>query len=215
MRLKKSNPRNAFTLVELLLTLAILVSVAALVVPTFGVLLADRRVARAADQMRVEMMQTRLLAMRTGRIQMLQLKIGTAEARVKPYFAMSDLTEAVDQTGSSSALLNGGNAVPTTIDVESSDNVTRAIDLPPSITVSDAKVESTSRSYMIDTQASSEVGEGWSQPILFYPDGTTSTAGVTFSQEEAGRVIVVLRGLTGEVIVSDVLAADPNAIGGS
>ena len=38
---------RAFTLVELLLTLAILVSIAAMVIPTFGVLLTDRRLFRA------------------------------------------------------------------------------------------------------------------------------------------------------------------------
>jgi hypothetical protein len=94
-------------------------------------------------------------------------------------------------------------------------SVTKAIELPPEILIAEAKVEATQRSYMIDTQAVAESAEGWSQPILFYPDGTTSTAAVTFTQAEAGRVIVVLRGLTGEVIVSEVLAADPTmAVGG-
>jgi prepilin-type N-terminal cleavage/methylation domain-containing protein len=108
----RNESRPAFTLVELLLTLAILASLAALVVPSFGVLLSDRRLARAGDQLRVEMMQTRLLAMRTGRTQILQVRAGASEARVKPWFDMNDLTEAVDQTGASSALLTGGNASP-------------------------------------------------------------------------------------------------------
>ena len=207
--------RPAFTLVELLLTLAILAGLAAMVVPSFGVLLSDRRLARAGDQLRVEMMQTRLLAMRTGRTQILQVRAGASEARVKPWFDMNDLTEAVDQTGTSSALLMGGNATPAAFQTADPASVTKTIELPPEVLIADAKVESTQRSYLIDTQAVAESAEGWSQPILFYPDGTTSTAAVTFTQSEAGRVIVVLRGLTGEVIVSEVLAADPAmAIGG-
>lgn len=208
----RNQTRSGFTLIELLLTLAILVSIVAMVVPIFGILLSDRRLARAGDQMRVEMMQTRLLAMRTGRTQMLQLRIGTAEARVKPYFDMNDLTEAVDQTGNSSALLTGGTATPAVFQAADVAEVTRAIELPPDVMIGEAKVESTQRSFMIDTQALAETADGWSQPILFYPDGTTSTAGVTFTQSEAGRIIVVLRGLTGEVIVSEVLAADPNMV---
>jgi len=207
--------KSAFTLVELLLTLAILVSIAAMIVPTFGVLLSDRRLARAGDQLRVEMMQTRLLAMRTGRTQIMQLKVGTTEARVKPYFDMADMTEAVDQTGNSSALLTGGTASPAGFQTTGTQEVTRTIELPENVLIADAKVESTQRSFRIDTQALSETAEGWSQPILFYPDGTTSTAGITFTQAEAGRVVVVIRGLTGEVIVSDVLAADANALGTS
>jgi len=207
--------KSAFTLVELLLTLAILVSIAAMIVPTFGVLLSDRRLARAGDQLRVEMMQTRLLAMRTGRTQIMQLKVGTTEARVKPYFDMADMTEAVDQTGNSSALLTGGTASPAGFQTTGTEEVTRNIELPENVLIADAKVESTQRSFRIDTQALSETAEGWSQPILFYPDGTTSTAGITFTQAEAGRVVVVIRGLTGEVIVSDVLAADANALGTS
>jgi prepilin-type N-terminal cleavage/methylation domain-containing protein len=211
----RNESRPAFTLVELLLTLAILASLAALVVPSFGVLLSDRRLARAGDQLRVEMMQTRLLAMRTGRTQILQVRAGASEARVKPWFDMNDLTEAVDQTGASSALLTGGNASPAAFQTMDPTSVTKAIELPPEILIAEAKVEATQRSYMIDTQAVAESAEGWSQPILFYPDGTTSTAAVTFTQAEAGRVIVVLRGLTGEVIVSEVLAADPTmAVGG-
>jgi prepilin-type N-terminal cleavage/methylation domain-containing protein len=200
--------RSAFTLVELLLTLAILVTIAAVVVPSFGTLLADRRLTRAADQLRVEMMQARLLAMRTGRTQMMQLRVGASDARVKAWSDMNDLTEAIDQTGASSALLMGGNASPAVLQPTETETVARNIELPPEILIGDAKVESTQRSYLIDTQSLSETSEGWSQPILFYPDGTTSTAAVTFTQSDAGKIIVVLRGLTGEVTVTDVLAAD-------
>lgn len=205
---KRDRCRPGFTLIELLLTMAVLVTIAAIVVPSFGVLLADRRLARAGDQLRVEMMQTRLLAMRSGRTQMLQLQIGASAARAKPWYDMHDLTEAVDQTGDSSAMLSGGNASPASFQATAAEGTTREIELPAEIMIGDVRVESTQRSYLIDTQSLSDTTEGWSQPILFYPDGTTSTAAVTFTQTEAGRVIVVLRGLTGEVTVSEVLAAD-------
>ena len=42
---------------------------------------------------------------------------------------------------------------------------------------------------------------------------STGTAAVTVNSDGAGRIIVVLRGLTGEVTVTDVLAADPNEVG--
>ncbi len=215
--LRRPRDSAAFTLIELLLTLAILVSIAAMIVPAFGFLLNDRRLARAGDQVRVEMMQARLQAMRTGRTQMMQVRVGSDEARVKPWFDLNDMTEATDQTGASSALLTGGNATAAAIQTPApeqggGDPNVRMIELPPAVMVGAAQVQSSQRSYLIDTQSLGESAEGWSQPILFYPDGTTSTAAVTFTEAEAGRVIVLLRGLTGEVTVSDVLAADATSL---
>ncbi len=205
--------RRGFTIVELLLALAILVTLAAMVVPSFSSLLADRRVARAGDQLRVEMMQARLAAMRSGRTYLLQLQQGSNKVRVRPWVDMNDMTEALDQTGSSSALLTGGNVVGGTMQAVDAEQEAREVELPETMAVSDVRVQSSPRSFMIESQTQGEATDGWSQPILFYPDGSTSTAAVTVNSDGAGRIIVVLRGLTGEVTVTDVLAADPNEVG--
>ena len=39
--------------------------------------------------------------------------------------------------------------------------------------------------------------EGWSPPVLFYPDGTASDASVLLSNERGLTLRVTLRGLTG------------------
>jgi len=38
---------------------------------------------------------------------------------------------------------------------------------------------------------------GWSQPIMFYPDGTTSDASVLVANSSDETIRVTLRGLTG------------------
>jgi len=205
-------PPRGFTIVELLLALAILVTLAAIVVPSFTSLLADRRVARAGDQLRVEMMQARLASMRSGRTYLLQLQSGTNNVRIRPWVDMNDMTEATDQTGGSSALLTGGNVVGGTMQAVDTEQETRSVELPETLVVSDVRVQSSPRSFMIESQTQGESTDGWSQPILFYPDGSTSTAAVTMNSAGAGRIIVILRGLTGEVTVTDVLAADPNEV---
>ncbi len=205
---------GGFTIVELLLALAILVTLAAMVVPSFTGLLADRRVLRAGDQLRVEFMQARLAAMRSGRTYMVQLSTETHQLRVRPWVDANDMTEALDQTGGSSALLTGGSAMVGSMQQVDVAAEAREVDLPEGVMITNTSVQSSQRSFMIESQVQAEAAAGWGQPILFYPDGTTSTAAVTVMSTGIGQVIVLLRGLTGEATVTDVLAV-PESAGGA
>lgn len=196
--------RPAFTLLELLLTLSVLAAITAVAIPQVGLLLGDRRLVRAGDQLRVEMTRLRVDAMRQGRVMMLEGMVEGQVLRVKPFFSATDSTEALDQTGSQSALLTGatqGVVVP----VDESETAEESIELPEDVTVSSVGVVSAARGAEIEQLTLSDQGEGWSRPILFYPDGSTSTAAVTLSHETVGRVIVKIRGITGDVTVSEVL----------
>jgi hypothetical protein len=54
-----------------------------------------------------------------------------------------------------------------------------------------------------------QAGEAaWSDPIYFYPDGTTTTARVLLRNEHDYYIVLDLRGLTGVTTVSDVMTAD-------
>lgn len=208
---RRPDRSGGFTIVELLLALAILVTLAAMVVPSFTGLLADRRVLRAGDQLRIEFMQARLSAMRSGRTYMVQLSTETHQLRVRPWVDANDMTEALDQTGSSSALLTGGNAMAGSMQAVDVEADAREVDLPEGVTITSLNVQSSQRSFMIESQVQTEAAVGWGQPILFYPDGTTSTAAVTVTSAGIGQVIVLLRGLTGEATVTDVLAVPESA----
>jgi hypothetical protein len=48
-----------------------------------------------------------------------------------------------------------------------------------------------------DSIPTSEEGLAWAEPILFHPDGTTSTAQVRLVNEHGSTLDVSLRGLTG------------------
>lgn len=196
--------RPAFTLLELLLTLSVLAAIAAVAIPQLGILLGDRRVVRAGDQLRVEMTRLRVDAMRQGRVMMIEGMIEGNTFRVKPFFSSVDSTEAFDQTGSQSGLLTGatqGIMVPVNEDASSEE----LIELPEDVIVSSVGVVSAARAAEIEQLSLANQGEGWSRPILFYPDGSTSTALITLSHESVGRVVVKIRGITGDVTVSEVL----------
>jgi hypothetical protein len=121
------------------------------------------------------------------------------------------MTEALDQTGGSSALLTGGNAMAGSMQQVDIEAESREVELPEGVTITSVNVQSSQRSFMIESQVQTEAAAGWGQPILFYPDGTTSTAAVTVTSEGVGQVIVLLRGLTGEATATEVLAVPESA----
>lgn len=217
---------RGLTLLEVLLTLAIMTAVAALALPMLDGMLGNRRLVRGAEVVRVQMMNARLQAMRSGRIHLMRCPPGGQEIATYAFHDMNDLTEAADQLGSGTALLSGGQpmaapqpttaAPPTTgapvttgAPAGSPANATqqpRVVELPEGITVADCRVEATTRSMSVENQtAQLSTPDDTSSPILFYPDGTTSNAAVTVLQGEAGRIVVVLRGLTGEATVGEEL----------
>ena len=79
------------------------------------------------------------------------------------------------------------------------------VELPEDVVVTSVGVVSAARALEIEQLTTANQAEGWSRPILFYPDGATSTAIVTLSNPTLGKVIVRLRGITGDVTVSEVL----------
>ncbi len=196
--------RSAFTLLELLLTLSVLAAIAAVAIPQAGMLLGDRRLVRAGDQLRVEMTRLRVASMREGRVMVFEGMIEGSSFRFKPFFSVSDSTEALDQTGSQSGLLSGASQGTVTA-IAADDSAEETIDLPENVVVTSVGVVSAARASEIEQTTSANQGEGWSRPILFYPDGSTSTASITLTHATMGRVVIKIRGITGDVTVSEVL----------
>lgn len=198
------SPRLAgFTLLELLLAMAVLAAIAAVSIPHFDLLLGDRRLVRAGEQIRIEMTRLRVESMRQGRVLILQAMTGGNSVRIQPYRSVVDATEAIDQTGSQSALLSGANqGTMTTIATEASE---RSIELAALVTVESVRVVSAARGFEIEQSSLAGQAAGWSRPILFYPDGSTSTATVVLYLESTGHLTVKLRGITGEVTVGQVM----------
>ncbi len=194
---------SGFTLLELLLTLAVLAAIAAVSLPHVDLLLGDRRLVRAGEQVRIEMTRLRVDSMRQGRVMMLEAANGGNSLRMQPFRSVADATDAVDQTGSQSALLSGAKqGVMTTI---ATDQTERLVELPAEVTVESVAVVSAARAADIEQSSISDLADGWSRPILFYPDGSTSTAAVVLKHPSYGRLTVSLRGLTGESTVGEVM----------
>jgi hypothetical protein len=183
--------------------MAVIAAVVAVAIPNMDLLLGDRRLVRAGEQVRIEMTRLRVDSMRQGRVMMLEGLSGGNSLRIKPFESVADATEAIDQTGSQSALLSG--ATQGTMTTLGSDFAERVIELPTQISVESVGVVSAARSSLIEQATLSDQADGWSRPILFFPDGSTSTAAVVLRHETVGHLKVKLRGITGEATVGEVM----------
>jgi len=195
--------RGGFTLLELLLVISVLAVLASLTMPQVAWLLGDRRIARGANLLREELMLARIDAMRQGRILMMDAVPQSGSLRVQPYFSLADSVNAVDRTGSQSALLSGAEQGQMTT-VQTDPTSVRQVELPDGVTVQSVSVVSSVRGAEVQQAALENQSEGYSQPVLFYPDGTTSTAALTLAHPTHGQITVKLRGITGDVTIGEV-----------
>ena len=190
--------RKGFTLLEMLLVLAIIVAIAALAAPAMRGLIQSARLRAAADTVRTEWTRAHVKAMKTGRIQVYRYELGGAKYSVQPWIAGDDAIE-------SSAPTTAGFEVAD--ETQDSANVGEGHELPQGtmFVAGDAAAESRSMAIEQTAMDSTQFESEWSRPILFYPDGTTSDAFVVVANENKVGIQVNLRGMTGTATLSEVM----------
>jgi len=190
--------RRGYTLMELLLVLAIIVIAAAAVAPSFRGVMRSASLKAAANAVRAELTRAHVHAMKTGRIQVFQYELGGAKYKVEPYIGGDDALESPDGDP------NSANAAPPTTSVGQLPPGQRALPEGTKFAAGDAAVES--RSERVEQELSSAGGSGvtWSRPILFYPDGSSVDAFVVVGNDHHIGIRVDLRGMTGAVRVGEV-----------
>src|SRR4051812_2749380 len=90
------NPRRAYTLMELLLVLAIIVIAAAAVAPSFRGVMRGATLKSAASDVRAALTKTHVLAMKSGRTHMFQYELGGSKYKIEPYLAGDDELESAE-----------------------------------------------------------------------------------------------------------------------
>lgn len=197
--------RRGLTLIEILLVLAVLVMVAALAVPSVNIMLEGQRLRKSGDKIHAEWAKARNVSMRTGRMHVFRCKVGLDEYEIRPWYAADDALESSAPhggAGSASAGPTGSASAPSQSATGSA--FTTSQHLPSGILFAEGLAEQDIRSAKVDEAIAASGGE-WGQPILFYPDGTTSTARVLLSNRRQQYVRLDLRGLTGMTEVSGFL----------
>jgi len=180
--------RRAFTLLELLLVLVVVVAVLALAWPALDRPFANQRLRRGADQVRAALARARNRAMVEGVPYAFRFLPGGGEFRVGVYEALADSSGAAAQA--SATLAGGATAGGEYGGV-----------LPRDVYFALSNAADTKTSAGGGGGTASDVhavqADGWSLPVVLFPDGTSSSATITLASD-AGRMIdVYLRGLSG------------------
>jgi prepilin-type N-terminal cleavage/methylation domain-containing protein len=191
--------RHGYTLMEVLLTLAIVTFVAAMAWPTLARPMAERRLRAAAEGIRTEWSHARIEAMRSGRAQAFRYETGGGHYSVA---SESVADSAASATGASLTTEIAPN------DAQSADGApaaTKVGTLPEGFMFRPPEAAAGAETTSVPVEALADAGDGWSVPILFLPDGTATDVWVVLGNAEGSVVRVSLRGVTGSATVADVV----------
>lgn len=201
-RTKRDLRRDAFTLLEMLLVLALVVTIVTLTMPALATPLNNHRLRSGADQVRAEWAKARTLAMEHGRTYVFRYSPGTDTFSVAPWLTADDYLESdelsslgIDASGESLALDASLAAEVETLP----ENVV----FVASETTADLRAET-----LVTANPNEAATVQETPPIFFYPDGTTSTAKLVLANQQGRFVNLTMRGLTGVVHVSGLLIAE-------
>jgi len=193
--------RRAFTLFELMLVMAILVILASIAVPILGNVLDRQKLRGAAEELRLAWDTARLKALRTGQIQVFHCQIETGSYSIQPLVLHDD----VNNVGEGATLMSGGVAVETattnsgmtTTAADGQEFATRSLD--ESVLFVSCQVANDPRAFSLaqSGQSASVSLTNVAQSVLFYPDGSTSTAETVIKNQHGDSTGVQIRGLTG------------------
>lgn len=199
--------RSGFTLLELLLVLGLLVIVAAIATPSIGRLIDTERLRHAGSAVRTELARARVKAMKSGRVHVFRYELDGSRYRTEFWLPDDDLLEAGDE----SALDFGNSANESTQSLRRSDTTDDATTLPEGVRFFLGQTAENNRDARVSQRLEEPTSRSdgvWSLPILFYSDGTTSTAEVTLANERGDAITVSIRGLTGVAQVSDMFTVE-------
>jgi hypothetical protein len=185
----------------MLLVLAILVVVAAVAAPALRGVMQNAALKNAADTVRVHWTKAHVRAMKTGRIQVFRFEQEGAQFTVQPWAAADDELESAPP-------IQGFGEDEEVVSPRLDKN--QAVTLPEGtkFVAGSAALESRSQSVEEGIRDANRFEANWSQPILFYPDGSTSDAYVIVANEREAAIRVDLRGLTGSATIGEVTDKD-------
>ncbi len=175
--------RTAFTLLELILVISIVIVVAAMAAPSIQRTFSRSAIQKGADRVRIAMGQARVRAIRTGEEHAVFYSPKGSWFNVAPFANFAEQPGVASQR---QALIEEGNYTNFEEDL-----------LPRGVRFSAAATDVNSRAAALLSAGGASGSDEAIGMILFYPDGTSQDAKLLFENDEQLFVQLELRGLTG------------------
>lgn len=187
------------TLVEVLLVMVVLAVVGAFAWSGLQRPFAAQRLKSAADAVRTEWCQARVDAMRSGHTFAFRYVVKGDRYHLGPQ---------EDPGASASSETDNATASQDELSALGEDPIAPPEDrtLPSGVKFladDSADAELAAMEGEQETTESQADADAWSDPIFFYPDGTTSDARLVLASDRNSAIRVMLRGLTGTVTIGD------------
>lgn len=208
---------SGFTLLELLLVLTLLVVVGGIVSQSLRGPIESQRLRRSSELLRIALGRARVKAMQSGQTQVFQYEVAGSRYQTQPLALDSEASEwGLDAFDQSDQLLqandpNNPDLLAGTGSKQVNTLAQLRYQLPEGIVFQQGATEIDLRMSLAQEElaAIDQTAQNWSQPILFYPDGSTSEARLFLSNQAGVRFIAIrLRSLTGIPVVSGVLSQE-------
>jgi len=219
---QKNLRRQAITLFELLLVMAILVAVAGIAIPTLDSMVTSRRLSETITQLKNELLEARVTAMRTGQAQVMQGTINGNTYSIVPWLGMNDSEDAslgaTVQTADGSILETESSAGGATTSTEEATKDLKELGKGVVFFGIETLIDSRNALAIQETggiPASTGSGgttNGLSSPLLLYPDGSCTTAQIVLVDERGRRMAIQIRGITGQVTSLRLTSVDPSSV---
>ena len=202
---------RGYTLLEMIIVLAIVASLSAMVVPALRGPLAKSRLRDAAKQVRLELARARLDAIESGVAQTFRFQPGTRRFEVAPKqtapFMSSRPSFDIGVSGSGiefgSSTTSATPSSPVALSEESTEQA-----LPDGVFFYGQQAAQSPADGLDDDLTFDSGGANWSTPIVFYPNGRTSNTVIRLVGERSFFVDVTMRGLTGSVTIAPLRRAE-------
>ena len=181
---RQSSRSRGYTLLEMLVVLAVLASLTAMSWPAVRTMLAKSALRSAAKQLRAALVEARLDAVESGAVWQFRYRPGTGRFETSATAVLDEESPAA--IGDSPSGRPGKSRARE--DVLAGDVRFRESAGPARRPGSTAAPET-------------PAGAGWSEPILFFPNGRTSNVRLRLEGERGYTIQVTLRGLTGTTAI--------------
>ena len=192
--LRFSSARGGFTLMELLIVLAVIVLVSAIALPLIQKPLQRQEIQKAANAVRTKLFRARIGAMSSSHTYAFQYLCRSGDYRLAPADdASASPGEIASNSGGPGATPDAGDG-PRPESGSLPEGIHFMPDNTPDPDASDPEAEN----------APQNSGDGWSDPIMFYPDGTTSDARFIVASDRGFAVHITLRSVTGNVVLGGI-----------